>query len=991
MTRMKSPLLLVVLATSAACNVIGPAEKREEGQEQFLSAAPNGVGQSSMGDQRTSVDLGGAPPEAAAGDAATNDSAGAQSPGNGTRTVEETDLYRVDGDRLYFLNAYRGLMVFDISNIDAPKLLGRSPIFGSPVEMIVKNGVASVVVADWFGKMEDGAPFHGSIVRTLDARDPAHITLKGEARIGGFVRDVRVVGDVMYAVSEDYGYSYGWYNDAVSGSSQPKVVIAAVNIAGGATQTGQLEYSGYSGIFNVSEHAILLAKSVQTSATKTELVYIDISDPAGAIHERGKIQVPGRVQGYGADNGRFNLDFYQNRYARLVGCSAEYCGGGGTAAGYVLQTVDFADPSAPQLVSTYDIDATGWSVAARFDGTRLYLSPSDGYYGGVGNNGTPLYVVDLSDPLHPKDGGQATIDGNVWMFMPMGDKVFALGSDYDGVDYGNAVTVHYVDVSGAPNVLGTAAFGEGWTWTPAAGTFKAFTLNQTESMVVLPFSGWSYEGQTYNNGLQLIEFTASSISTKGAAKTKGWVSRGVFAKGRLLAMSDTALSVVDYANKDAPTVVKELVLARNVIDTVPLGDRVALLSTDWWGNDLSSTELRVLPKSNVEELSSLEALGSLSIEGTNARLFRNGDFAYVVTYVQKEIPCDTGRGGTDAPSSTYMPRCYSWTQKVTVVDLSGSAPTKRGAVDLPDFGVWYWYWGFYGCYWYDWYGGNDIVQVNGDALAVRRWLPDYSNKGYDTAKHALFVIDLSDPDAPSVGNTVVTKDTTAWWGNLRDVEGQLYASSWEWYTTRTYNNQTRWYVRYFLNKIDISDRAHPKVSQSINVPGILVGGSSKDSSLLYTMDYRWEDSGVVNELAVVRLQGDHAKLVSTKLLDGASGTVFVRDEHAYMSAQDYGWQTKSAPSVRLYDVDLSDPTSITVHTSGAKNGWGWLLGVEGDRAIVTSGWGQEGVDLYRLSDEGPAFEQTVRTRGWWTSSLHRDGDALYLSSGYWGAELIGLQ
>src|ERR1700690_861890 len=52
------------------------------------------------------------------------------------RTVEETDLYRLDGNRLYYLNAYRGLMVFDITNVDAPKFLGRSPIYGSPIEMV---------------------------------------------------------------------------------------------------------------------------------------------------------------------------------------------------------------------------------------------------------------------------------------------------------------------------------------------------------------------------------------------------------------------------------------------------------------------------------------------------------------------------------------------------------------------------------------------------------------------------------------------------------------------------------------------------------------------------------------------------------------------------------------------------------------------------------------------------------------------------------------
>ena len=70
---------------------------------------------------------------------------------------------------------------------------------------------------------------------------------------------------------------------------------------------------------------------------------------------------------------------------------------------------------------------------------------------------------------------------------------------------------------------------------------------------------------------------------------------------------------------------------------------------------------------------------------------------------------------------------------------------------------------------------------------------------------------------------------------------------------------------------------------------------------------------------------------------------------------------------------------------------GWLLGVEGDRAIITSGWGNAGIDVYQLNtDAAPTFDQFVRTRGWWTSSLARQGNQLFLSSGYWGVQVVDL-
>ena len=80
-------------------------------------------------------------------------------------------------------------MVFDVTNVDQPKLLGRSAdLRRARCEMVVNNGIAVVVVADWYGQMDDGTPFHGSIVRGLDATDPSNIKVLGEAKLGGWVQ-----------------------------------------------------------------------------------------------------------------------------------------------------------------------------------------------------------------------------------------------------------------------------------------------------------------------------------------------------------------------------------------------------------------------------------------------------------------------------------------------------------------------------------------------------------------------------------------------------------------------------------------------------------------------------------------------------------------------------------------------------------------------------------------------------------------------------------
>jgi len=991
----------------------GPPVERVPGQTNFESAPPAGGG-----GQAT---LGGAGAEDSAS-AGKNAGAPPAAPAAPERKVEETDLYRLDGDRLYYLNAYRGLMVFDVSNVDQPRLVGRSPIYGSPVEMVVRNGLAVVVVADWFGTMDDGSPFHGSIVRGIDASDPANIKVTGEARLGGWVRDTRVVGDVLYAVSEDYGWTYGWggYYGGVAAdgvavpggggttSTGPSVVVTSVSFAGGAIkQAGTKSFPGYSGIFNVTPNSILLAHDVTTgpygqTTGKSELQYIDISDPAGAIALRGTAQVNGSLQGWGADNGRWNLDFADGKTAHVLGCGGQYCGG--QNSNYVLSTLDFTNPDKPTLSSELAIPQTGWSVATRFDGSRMYLSPSSYYYDGGTNPGTPFQIYDLTNPAAPKLAGQTTVNGSVWNFIPNGNRLFALGSDYAGNYSSSAVSLKYLDVTtpSTPKLVGTSTFGDGWAWTPAAGTFKAFTLDTTQGMVVLPFSGWSDKTFQYNNGVQLIQFTPTSIQTAGAAHTHGWVERGIFVKGRIVSLSDLALSVVDYSDKVNPKLVNEMTLARNVVSAQPSQGIIAELASDWWENDTSSSELRVLPIQNADEKTSGPEV-TLKVDGVNARAFRNGNMAYIVTRVKQEIPCVANGGGYPVPDkggTGTTPQCFTFTPQVQVVDLTNGQVSPRGKITIPadpNFPAYGWGWGWGGCYYYDWFDGSDAVQVEGDAIAFRRWTAIYKpNGGGYTANQTLYVVDLKNPDAPSVGTTNITQLDDAWWGNMRAVGDKLYVTHYEWLSYWSDNNKQPT-VKYYLDSIDLSDRAHPKVGQRINVPGILVGASETDPSLLYTIDYRWFDGNAKDELAVVKVQDGLAHLQSVTELDGYAGTTFVRGNTAYLSTQRYpvydgkGTPTQG-PTMNLHQIDLGNPRHPVDRVASDQRGWGWLLGVEGDRAIVTSGWGTGGVDIYKLSaTAAPKFDQFVRTRGWWTESMARQGNQIFLSSGYWGVQTINLQ
>jgi len=1027
-SRHRVPLTALLLAVSpalfAACSSGASSTTHtttttpdKPGQTSFVSAPPGGQSTGTAKGTGAGTSAGVAAPSAAADAGAATNTAGT---GTATRTVQETDLYRLDGTTLYYLNSYRGLMVFDVSDVDHPKFLGRSAIFGTPIDMVVNNGIATVIVSDWYGKLDDGTPFHGSIVRGLDATDPTNIKVIGDAKLGGDIQDSRVVGNVLYAVSEDYGWDYGWggidYVGAGVGvassssggnsSNGPDVIVSSVDFSNGQVkQISSKRYAGYGGVFNVTPNAIMLAHQAPVDAdagttgstdggdagadggvptAATILQYLDITDPGGNIVERGALTVSGSLQAWGADNGRWTLDFADGKTAHVIACAGNDYGCSGD--GYVLSVADFSNPAAPVLDSTLNISDPGWSITARFDSGRMYLSPSDYYYS-TSSTTTPLDVYDLSNPMQPKLAGEAQIPGQAWIIIPSGNQLFELGQT-DG-ENSSQVSLTYLDVTNAasPTVIGTSTFGNGWAWTPAADTFKAFTMNPTKGLVVLPFSGWDASNDQYNNGVQLIEYTPTSIKTAGAAHTHGWVERGIFVGNRIVSLSDLALSVVDYSNPMIPTVKAELTLARNVIAAQPGASTIAEVSSDWWGNDTTTSQVRVLPLSDPGEQLDESSAPQVNIDGVNANVFTNGDLTYIVTTVQVPGPCGSYYG-SPSPSGCTVPQ-----EQIQVVDLSNGAAKLRGKVALPVDPNSYFYWGglgwYGGYYWYDWYDGAEAVQVEGDALAFRRWAPNYNAQGdWVDASSDLFIVDLSNPDAPTVSSTIISHDQTTWWGDMQVVGSTLYTMHYDW---EDENNQYQT-VRYYLDRIDLSDRAHPQIEAKINVPGMLVGGSSTDPSILYTSDYQWTGTTSINTFNVVQVSGNTATLRGSLTLDGWAGNIFVRGNTAYTSVQVYDETSSDYSSwVELHQIDLSDPSNPVDYASTGKKGWGWLLDVQGDRALVTSGWGDSGIDVYRLSAAAaPAYDQFLRTNGWAVNASSRQGNTLFLSSGYWGVESFTL-
>ena len=292
--------------------------------------------------------------------------------------------------------------------------------------------------------MDDGTPFHGSIVRGLDATDPANIKVLGEAKLGGWVQDDRVVGDVLYAVSEDYGWDYGWGYGARR--RRRRRGSAAASPAGrgrrasssrrSASRNGVIQrgrpaqpFPGYSGVFNVTPNSILLAHDAPTtdgaySSTDADRARCTSTSPIRAARScsAASLTVDGAGRRAGAPTTAAGTSTSPTARPRTSSAARATTVLRRHHRATSSSTADFSNPDAPALALELAIPSTGLERRPRASTPgRLYLSP-DSYYYGTGGTATPFQVYDLTNPTAPALAGHAdTSRARVWNILPAPD------------------------------------------------------------------------------------------------------------------------------------------------------------------------------------------------------------------------------------------------------------------------------------------------------------------------------------------------------------------------------------------------------------------------------------------------------------------------------------------------------------------------------------------------------------------------------------------
>lgn len=959
------------------------------------------------------------------------------------RAVEEADIIKQEGDRLYALSRYGGLAIVDISDPDHLKMLGRKRTEGIPFEMYVRNGRAYVMFNEFGHYLKEGNSAYGRWVQSseivaLDVANPAAIRELTHFDVPGNIADSRVVGDALYLVTHEDGYCW-------SCNTNPSTIVTSFNIAGtGIAKVDQLaysatdkNYSSWKRSVSATNERLYIAGPEWTwrqgsTSGKSVIQVVDITNPTGLLKKGADIAIAGQI------NSRWQMDEY-NGVLRVVSQRGNGWGATGTVNPQVETfTITNASTVTPLGHTDLILPKPETLQSVRFDGVRGYAITSE--------RRDPLFTIDLANPALPKQAGELEMPGWVFYMEPKGDRLVGFGYADTTAAGGLAVSLFNVADLAKPTMIKRVTFGAGW------GSFaedqdrihKSVKILDAQGLALVPFasygrweSGSCSKGQS---GIQLIDYSHDDLVLRGVAPQYGMPRRALIAKDRLLALSDRNVTSFDIASRDNPVKKGELDLSNPAYRLVETSGHIASITNDWWTGEVL---LSLTPKGNPDdaEVSGKLSLASLAEPSAtycdggagawaswySARLFVDGNFVYVTV-----------------PVSTYDAAKRGGKVVVAAIDITNpAAPVIAGRSEIKltehdtanggyyGYGYGYGFWDGYEYYSY-WGGVNGSLVGSGQGIVQQGSKLAYlevdsdpikidlggGKSRYDSNIHRkLHVVDFATKASPLVHAGIDLGESYGA-APLHLLNGVVHTSRW----IRSTRNPDK--VRFFADRVDINGGI-PTHLASVNTPGSLLLADAT-SNRFVTTDYAatrrpaadWQDCQASGNW---RGQFDYetkecVNVTRTFKLSDVSGTqvslrqtfvppsqniagVQIADDRIYISRyKRYDYSTQLNPRA---DGTYPEPTVL-------EDGGLWAIGGvrDGQLAIVSQMVGdaewplaahgtkvalytQGGLAVYDTSTPTPTLVSEQNLRGWgYASHVLLSQDRAICSLGEWGLQTV---
>lgn len=803
----------------------------------FFLGKTNFNGQASTYDPSMSYRNGGI--YTAAGPGATDTTAPTA---NSTRTVVESDIWKIDGNRLYFFNQYRGLQVIDISQPDAPAILGtlELPAAGEQMYLLDKQHVVLLAAAE---TSNSGTPTSQVLVVNVAGEPKVVASLP----LQGSIQESRLVGTALYVASDTYREITIAGKDGGTAISQWEsgTIASSFDLANPEAPVSRstLWFAGYGNAIYATDEYLVAAVQSTNNYWQSVLNLVDISSPDGTMKAVSAVTTAGRV----ADKFKMNQAGDVLTVASEAWTQQSRTNNGRYS---VIQTFSLTDPTNPQKLGYLEIGHGEGLYATRFDGSRIYVVTF--------LRTDPLWVVDLQDPANPKIAGELQVPGWSTYIQPLGNELVAIGIDNSN-SWKVAVSLFDVSNPAKPGLLAKVPLGTDYSWSEANYDEKALTVLPDAGLILVPYQGSDTNG--WVNRVQLIELGANSLKARGVIDHTMQPRRSTVYANRILSISGRDLLTVDASDRDNPKVTADLELSWPVNQICLAGDFLIEVSAGAVWEGIPNPVLRVVkPAALFKVLGRLELTDSVPILGATVQGNR---FYLAQGQVGSSgiVPLGDSSGSQDSGKANgpnlflsifdlgALPalKLVGHTE-ITTTNLSWN-PTLTPLWPKDNLLVW------------SQSGGMIYYATLLPVGGIARPMPWYGGGG----SGCLFAFDVSDATAPKLASEVNLTTTNGWWSfsSAYVAQGLVYMSHQSTTfipsasgpqppppsgTTPDGTKDTNspptgtWVTKYYLDVVDYADQANPTIRKPVNIPGQL-RGLARSGALLYTVGPHWNDQG----------------------------------------------------------------------------------------------------------------------------------------------------
>ena len=778
-----------------------------------------------------------------------------------TRAVVESDIWKIDGDTLYYFNQLRGLQVIDLTNPDDPQVRGTLPLPAVGEQMYLLDRQHVVLLA----RNNCGGDSQSQVV-VVDVSGSAPKTA-AVLPVEGYVQESRLAGTALYVASQSYragnASDAGWHSGTV---------VASFDLANPSAPVARptLWYPGDAGAVLATDRWLFVATLDYASGAQSFVRAIDISAPDGMLQDVAGIPTAGNV----ADKFKMNLagDVFT---AISQTYQPDTNSGWGGAWVTKLETFSLANPGSPAPLGSLELVRGESLFATRFDGTRAYIVTFQRV--------DPLWVVDLSNPAQPVVAGAVEVPGWSTYIVPMGDRLLTLGVETNRV----AVSLFDVHDPAQPSLLSRVPLGENYSWSEASYDEKALTVLSDSGLILVPYAGNTTSG--WAERVALIDLGTNTLAARGVIEHRFSPRRATVHQSRVVSVSGQELLSVDIADRDHPLVKADAEIAWPVNQIFVTNGYLIEIANGggWLGAD--APVVRVAPALLPDAVANRLDLDNLPVVGTalrDGRLYLlQSPTAYYGWPIALRFPTVSGQSFVD---STNLLMTVVDVSALPAISILGQSIVSPGNSTLagghyqplwPSPGLLVWFsTGFS-----SWInplvdtvpigvmravGGTTVpipAAILGSArttnsstlpigtLAVRDQavapiiassqaflsLP-YWRPWWNVGGASLLAFNVSDPSSPALVSTFNFSPTNAWGFSTALTAPGLVCFSHE--QTDWVSRTAGWRMSEYLDVVDYSDPANPTCRPAIGIPGQLAG-LSPDGAMLYCLGTAISASG----------------------------------------------------------------------------------------------------------------------------------------------------